>query len=110
MKRKIFGIFIVILLSISAFIPNISAMKKENVEIDNNDETFMEPTFSFLIGRIEDKQEYTSSWECFAKWILIIEIFSPKVHWLTYDEVSLEKPGLGIFTNRFIFGFYPIYL
>jgi hypothetical protein len=117
MNKKIVGIFFITLLFVTISFPVFGIMNKDTNQIRkkmveiHDDKTLMEPVKAFLSGRINNKRSDEVSWFCNAVNLRII-VFDP-IHSFRYtDGESLEvmKPGLGIFLNRFIFGYYRVWL
>ena len=117
MKRNIVCILVVILLTATVVMPVVVSLDKEATEIEkkivdikNNDETFMAPRSAFLFGRINNKHEGGAGWICDSVNLRIIILKTlERINYTDGETVEVVKPGLGIFTNRFIIGFYKVW-
>jgi hypothetical protein len=112
MNKKIIGIFVCMLMISTAVLPNVGAKNKEDVEMNDNDETLIAYYWAFFFGSIHDKSEGTDQWHCRADQLLVI-CFPPMFNVLFYNDneyVTIIKPGFGIFTGFFIWGIYRIEL
>jgi len=116
MKRKLIGLFIIMLFIITISLPAFATINKEEIyneekTVNNyiNSESLIHPEIAFLFGRIHNKHSGGIGWTCDAIDLRIFNFAQLEYNRYTnYETLEVGKPGLGIFTNRFITGFYMI--
>jgi hypothetical protein len=115
MKRKYIGIFVVMLFITTTALPVLGTndkdieIEKKMIDIEDNVKSMIHPELAFLFGRVENKHSGGIGWQCEAVNLRVMNFGSLEYHhYSNYEYIEIGKPGLGFFTNRFIFGFYMI--
>ena len=116
MKKKIIGMFVVMLFITTTALPVLGEIndedtdtKKKIIKIEDNVEPLIHPQLAYLFGTVENKHSNNFGWYCEAVNLRVFNFEELEhSHYTNSHVIEISRFGLGIFTNRFIWGFYTI--